>query len=245
MMFSYVTPAQRVPQDHPLRPIRALVDKALDDLSPTFQRMYSKIGRPSIPPERLIRALVLQMLYSIRSERQLMEQLDFNILYRWFVGLGLDDQVWSTTVFTMENRNGLAVAGEAGVASGTAERDAALKLIRSRRTSQRATLAGDKGYDTGPFVAQLRAVCVTPHVAQNSKRRRTAIDGRTTRHPGYAISQRTRKRVEEIFGWLKTVGLFRKLKHRGVPLVDSIFRFGLAVYNLVRIRNLTAEIALW
>lgn len=347
-MFSYVTPAQRVPQDHPLRPIRALVDQALADLSPTFQRMYSKIGRPSIPPERLIRALVLQMLYSIRSERQLMEHLDFNILYRWFVGLGLDDQVWSATVFTknrrrllesqvdvkffeavlsqartrgllsdehftvdgtlleawasqksfqrkdhtsgppddagnadvdfrgekrtndthesktdpsarlwrkargheaklaymahvlMENRNGMAVAGEAGVATGTAERDAALRLIRSRGGSQRVTLAGDKGYDTASFVAKLREVGVTPHVAQ---KRSSAIDGRTTRHAGYAISQRMRKRVEEIFGWLKTIGLFRKLKHRGVPLVDSIFRFGLAVYNLVRIRNLTAEIA--
>lgn len=348
-MFSYVTPAQRVPQDHPLRPIRALVDKALEDLSPTFRRMYSKIGRPSIPPERLIRALVLQMLYSIRSERQLMEHLDFNILFRWFVGLGLDDQVWSATVFTknrgrlldsqvdvkffeailsqarergllseehftvdgtlleawasqksfqrkdrkrsgppddpgnadvdfrgekrtndthasktdpsarlwrkargheaklaymahvlMENRNGLAVAGEAGVATGTAEWDAALKLLRSREASRRVTVAGDKGYDTAPFVAGLRAAGVTPHVAQ---RRTSAIDGRTTRHPGYAISQRARKRVEEIFGWLKTVGLFRKLKHRGVSLVDSIFRFGLATYNLVRIRNLTAEIA--
>jgi len=350
-MFSYLTPAQRVPKDHPLRPIRALVDTALKALSPTFSRVYSKIGRPSIPPERLIRALVLQMLYSIRSERQLMEQLDFDILYRWFVGLGLDDRVWDATVFTknrqrllrghvdekffeavlaqaaergllseehftvdgtlieawasqksfqrkdrsgpppedpgnpsvdfrgekrtnqthesktdpqarlwrkargheaklcymghvlMENRNGLAVAGEAVSPSGRAEREVALKLIQSTVRSERVTLGGDKNYDTAEFVASLRASGVTPHVAQNDTNWSSAIDGRTTRHPGYQISQRIRKRVEEIFGWLKTVGLLRKVKHRGETLVDSIFRFGLTVYNLVRIRNLAAEIA--
>lgn len=350
-MFSYITPAQRVPKDHPLRPIRTMVDAALKELSPTFQRLYSPIGRPSIPPERLIRASVLQMLYTIRSERQLMEQLDFNILYRWFVGLGMDDPVWDATVYTknrrrllegrvdvkffeailnqaeekgllseehftvdgtlieawasqksfqlkgrpspppddpgnpsvnfrgekranqthesktdpqaklwrkargheaklcymghalMENRNGLAVAGKATMASGYAEREAALELIESKTGGARITLGADKGYDVADFVESLRAMEVTPHVAQNDTNRSSAIDARTTRHPGYDVSQRIRKRVEEIFGWLKTVGLLRKVKHRGTALVDSVFRFGLAVYNLVRIRNLTAEAA--
>ena len=350
-MFSYITPAQRVPKDHPLRAIRTMVDAALKELSPTFQRLYSPIGRPSIPPERLIRASVLQMLYTIRSERQLMEQLDFNILYRWFVGLGMDDPVWDATVYTknrrrlldgrvdvkffeailsqakekgllseehftvdgslieawasqksfqrkdrpsptpddpgnpsvnfrgekrandthesktdpqaklwrkargheaklcymghalMENRNGLAVAGKATLASGYAEREAALELIEPKAGGSRITLGGDKGYDVGDFVESLRAMEVTPHVAQNDTNRSSAIDARTTRHPGYDVSQRVRKRVEEIFGWLKTVGLLRKVKHRGTERVDSTFRFGLAVYNLVRIRNLTAEAA--
>jgi len=350
-MFSYITPAQRVPKDHPLRPIRSMVDAALKELSPTFQRLYSPIGRPSIPPERLIRASVLQMLYTIRSERQLMEQLDFNILYRWFVGLGMDDPIWDATVYTknrrrlldgrvdvkffeailgqakekgllseehftvdgtlveawasqksfqrkdrpspppddpgnpsvnfrgekrandthesktdpqaklwrkargheaklcymghalMENRNGLAVAGKATLASGYAEREAALELIEPKAGGSRITLGGDKGYDVADFVESLRAMEVTPHVAQNDTNRSSAIDARTTRHPGYEVSQRVRKRVEEIFGWLKTVGLLRKVKHRGIDRVDSTFRFGLAVYNLVRIRNLTAEAA--
>jgi transposase len=350
-MFSYITPAQRVPKDHPLRAIRVLVDAALKEMSPVFQRLYSRIGRPSIPPEKLIRASVLQMLYTIRSERQLMEQLDFNILYRWFVGLGMDDRVWDPTVYTknrarllrgqvdvrffaavleqarekgllseehftvdgtlieawasqksfqpkdqpkppsddpgnpsidfrgqkrrnethesktdpqsrlfrkargheaklcymghvlMENRNGLAVSGMATIASGHAERDAALKLIEPRTGNSRLTLGADKAYDTADFVEALRDVQVTPHVAQNTTNRSSAIDARTTRHAGYEVSQRKRKRVEEIFGWMKTVGILRKVKLRGQVLVDSLFRFGLTVYNLVRIRNLTAEMA--
>ena len=350
-MFSYITPAQRVPKDHPLRAIRVLVDAALKEMSPVFQRLYSRIGRPSIPPEKLIRASVLQMLYTIRSERQLMEQLDFNILYRWFVGLGMDDRVWDPTVYTknrarllrgqvdvrffaavleqargeglvaeehfpvdgtlieawasqksfqpkdqpkppsddpgnpsidfrgqkrrnethesktdpqarlfrkargheaklcymghvlMENRNGLAVSGMATIASGHAERDAALELIEPRTGNSRLTLGADKAYDTADFVEALRDVQVTPHVAQNTTNRSSAIDARTTRHAGYEVSQRKRKRVEEIFGWMKTVGILRKVKLRGQVLVDSLFRFGLAVYNLVRIRNLTAEMA--
>lgn len=350
-MFSYITPAQRVPKDHPLRPIRVLVDAALKEMSPVFQRLYSRIGRPSIPPEKLIRASVLQMLYTIRSERQLMEQLNFNILYRWFVGLGMDDRVWDPTVYTknrarllrgqvdvrffeaileqarekgllseehftvdgtlieawasqksfqpkdrpvppsddpgnpsisfrgqkrtnethesktdpqsrllrkargheaklcymghvlMENRNGLAVAGMTTIASGHAERDAALTLIKPRTGDARLTLGADKAYDTADFVESLRDVQVTPHVAQNMTNRSSAIDGRTTRHAGYEVSQRKRKRVEEIFGWMKTVGVLRKVKLRGQVLVDSLFRFGLTVYNLVRIRNLMAEMA--
>lgn len=352
-MFSYLTPAQRVPKDHPLRPIRLLVDEVLIELSPVFQRIYARTGRPSIPPERIIRALVLMMLYSIRSERQLMEQINFNILFRWFVGLGLDDSVWDVTVFSknrqrllageidvkffegilarakekgllseehftvdgtlieawasqksfqkkdrptpppddpgnptvnfrgeertndthesktdpqarlwrkargheaklcfmghalMDNRNGLAVAGCASIATGRAEREFALQLIdtKARPGGRRITLGADKNYDTAEMVRLLREMNVTPHVAQNDTRRSSAIDGRTTRHAGYEVSQRERKRVEEIFGWLKTVGLLRKVKYRGLELVDWIFRFGLAAYNLVRIRNLTMAMA--
>ena len=353
-MFSYLTPAQRVPKDHALRPIRLLVDEVLIELSPVFQRMYARTGRPSIPPERIIRALLLMMLYSIRSERQLMEQINFNILFRWFVGLGLDDRIWDVTVFSknrqrllgseidvkffegilararekgllseehftvdgtlieawasqksfqkkdqptlppdddpgnpsvdfrgekrtndthgsktdpqarlwrkargheaklcfmghalMENRNGLAVAGCASISTGRAEREVALDLIKSkaRPDGRRITLGGDKNYDTAELVARLREINVTPHVAQNDTNRSSAIDDRTTRHAGYEISQRKRKRVEEIFGWLKTIGLLRKVKYRGVVLVDWVFRFGLAAYNLVRIRNLTMATA--
>jgi transposase len=324
-MFSYITPAQRVPKDHPLRPIRALVDAALKELSPVFQRLYSRIGRPSIPPERLLRASVLQMLYTIRSERQLMEQLNFNILYRWFVGLGMDDRVWDVTVYTknrarllqgqinerffnaileqarakgllseehftvdgtlieawasqksfqrkdrpkppsddpgnpsinfrgetrtnethesktdpqsrlfrkargheaklcymghvlMENRNGLAVGAVATMASGYAERQAALELLSLPGGASRWTLGADKAYDQPDFVAALRDANITPHVAQNNTNRSSAIDDRTTRHPGYAVSQKKRMRVEEIFGWLKTVGILRKVKLKWTP----------------------------
>jgi transposase len=344
-LFSYIRPEQRVPADHPLRPIREMVDTVLRELSPEFARLYPKTGRPSIPPEKLLRALLLQVLYSIRSERQLMEQLDYNLLYRWFVGLSMDDAIWDATVFTknrerllagdvaraffervvahaharhllsaehftvdgtlieawaglksfrrkdaptpppddpgnptvnfhgerrsnathasttdpearlarksrgqeaqlayqghvlMENRNGLAVDTCVTQAVGIAEREAAAAMASNLRAG--ATLAGDKGYDTAGFVAVLRHRQITPHVAQNTTNRRSAIDGRTTRHPGYAISQQKRKRVEEIFGWAKTVGLFRQTRHRGVRRVGWMFTFALAVYNLVRIRNLT------
>ena len=344
-MFSYVRPEQRVPADHPLRPIRTLVDEVLRDLSPRFARLYAKTGRPSIPPEKLLRALLLQTLYSIRSERQLMEQLDFNILYRWFVGLSLDAPVWDVTVFTknrerllagdiaqaffaavvkqaqarallspehftvdgtlieawaglksftrrdaeppapedpgnptvdfhgerranathvsttdpearlmrkgqgreaklsyhghvlMENRHGLAVGTCVTLATGAAEREAAEMLTRRLRPG--ATLGADKGYDTRDFVAALRGRGITPHVAQHTTHRRSAIDGRTTRHPGYAVSQQKRKLVEEIFGWLKTIALLRKTRHRGVRRVGWMFTFAAAVYNLVRIRNLS------
>jgi transposase len=321
-------------------------------MSPRFQRLYSRTGRPSIPPERLLRALLLQVLYTLRSERQLMEHLDYNILFRWFVGLSLDDKVWDATTFTknrdrllngdvatiffeqvlaeagrigllsnehftvdgtlveawasqksfkrkdspggdggddpgnpsvnfrgerrtnethqsttdpdarlyrkaggqeaklaylghvvMENRNGLAVGGCATQATGTAERDAALVLIGDIPRAGRSTLGGDKNFDTHGFVAAVREHGMTPHVAQNTSRRRSAIDGRTTRHPGYEVSQRKRKRVEEIFGWLKTVGMMRKTRHRGTALVDWMFTLALTGYNLVRIRNLTMAAA--
>jgi transposase len=344
-LFSYIRPEQRVPATHPLRPIRDMVDRALRELSPAFARLYAKSGRPSIPPEKLLRALLVQLLYSIRSERQLMEQLDYNLLYRWFVGLSMDDPIWDPTVFTknrdrllagdiaraffervlaqakaqqllsaehftvdgtlieawaglksfrpkgppaappddpgnptvnfhgerrsnathasttdpearlarrgrgqeaklayhghvlMENRHGLAVDTCVTQAVGTAEREAA--LVMATNLPPGATLGGDKGYDTSDFVAGLRARGVIPHVAQHTTHRRSAIDGRTTRHAGYRVSQQKRKRVEEIFGWAKTIALFRKTRHRGVHRVGWMFTFALAVYNLVRIRNLT------
>ena len=348
-MWSYRTPEQRVPPDHPLRAIRTMVDRALVELDPVFRRMYSPIGRPSIPPEQLLRALVLQLLYSVRSERLLMEQLDADMRFRWFVGLNADDPVWDPTVFTKnrtrllkgdvaqrffaavlrqakaadllndehfsvdgtlieawasqqsfkpkdpgtrkhrtprtppggagdfkgqhrsnethrsttdpdarlyrtgnaqearrcylghvlsENRHGLAVGGILSQATGTAERDAALALITTLPRAAHVTLGADKAYDTRDFVAALRAAGVTPHVSQNTTTRRSAIDGRTTRHPGYAVSAFKRRLAEGVFGWTKTVGLLRKTRHRGTTRVGWVFTFTLAVYDLVRMRTL-------
>ncbi len=348
-MFSYLSPEQRVPADHPLRPMRALTDQVLKQLSRRFARLYADIGRPSIPPEKLLRALLLQVLYTIRSERLLMEELDYNLLFRWFVGLGLDDPIWDVTVFTknrqrllegeiaeaffdavlaqaqsldllsnehftvdgtlleawaslksfkkkdggeqeppedpsnptvdfhgesrsnqthqsttdpeallarkgagkeaklsycghatMENRNGLVVNTRVTPATGTAEREAAAAMMADTPGDHRVTVGADKNYDTKDFVKQLREMNVTPHVSQ--KRRYSAIDGRTTTHAGYLLSQRKRKRVEEIFGWLKTVGAMRKLRHRGLQLVGWMFTFAAAAYNLVRIRNLVSAV---
>ena len=346
-MFSYLSPEQRVPQDHPLRPIRRMTDQALQRLSPRFERMYADIGRPSIAPEKLLRALLLQVLYTIRSERMLMEQLDYNLLFRWFVGLNMDDVVWVPTVFSknrdrllegavaeaffdevlreageqellseehftvdgtlleawasqksfqrkdapegpppedpgnptvdfhkekrtnethqsttdpdarlarkgkgkeaklsyaghvlMENRNGLVVNVRLTQATGTAEREAAVEMVDDIPGPKPVTVGADKNYDAEAMVQQLRERKATPHVAQNQERRRSAIDSRTTRHPGYQISQRARKKVEESFGWMKTVGLLRKLRHRGLERVGWIFTFTAAAFNLVRIRNL-------
>jgi transposase len=347
-MFSYISPEQRVPQDHPLRPIRRMVDQALEEMSPRFAELYSHRGRPSIPPEQLLRALVLQVLYSVRSERMLMEQLDYNLLFRWFVGLNMDDVVWDATVFSknrqrlldgdiaraffdevlaqarskellsdehftvdgtlveawaghksfkprgtkqpppddpgnptvdftgqkrsnkthesttdpdarlyrksfgtesklsysghvlMDNRHGLAADVRLTQATGLAEREAALDMMIELRGSKRQTLGADKAYDVREFVEWLRALRVTPHIAAKNASY-TMIDKRTKRHPGYAISQRRRKRVEEIMGWLKTVGLMRKTRHRGVERVGWMFTFAAAAYNLVRIRNLAFE----
>lgn len=346
-MFSFISPEARVPQDHPLRAIRVLVDEVLVDLSPRFETLYSRVGRPSIPPEKLLRAQLLQVLYTVRSERQLMEQLDYNLLFRWFVGLNMDDAVWDPTVFTknrqrllegevataflervvdqarrrgllsgehftvdgtlleawaglksfkrkgetppppddpgnptvnfhgeqrsnathasttdpearlarkgdvreaklayaghavIDNRHGLVVNAEATQATGTAEREAGIEMASV--LPEGATLGADKGYDTRAFVEALRSLRVTPHVAQHTTKRSSAIDRRTTRHAGYLVSQQKRKLVEEVFGWLKTVGLMRKLRHRGTRRVDWIFTFATAVYNLVRIRNLTEQ----
>ncbi len=278
-MWSYVPMEQRIPPDHPVRAMRPLVDAVLRELSPRFAELYSRVGRPSIAPEKLLRALLLQVLYTVRSERLLMEQLDYNLLFRWFVGLEMDDPVWNATVFTKNrerllagdiargffdrvvaharergllsdehftvdgtlDRNGLAVGGCVIPASGYAERAAALELLGALDRDRRLTLGADKGYDTRDFVAAVRLLGVTPHVAQNTRHRASAIDGRTTRHAGYAVSQQRRKRVEEIFGWLKTVGLMRKTRHRGARRVDWMFTLALAAYNLVRLRNLTAQ----
>src|SRR5437899_9707822 len=346
-LFSYVSPEQRVPADHPLRGIRQMTDRVLATLSGKFARMYSDIGRPSIAPEKLLRALLLQVLYTVRSERLLMEQLDYNLLFRWFVGLNMDDAVWDPTVFTknrerllagdiaqafftqvlaqarqrnllsdehftvdgtlieawaslksfkqkdaasgpppddpgnptvdfhgerrrnvthrsttdpdarlfrkakgheaklvyqghvlMENRHGLAVEGCVTRASGYGERAAPLEMLGHRATPGRITVGADKGYETRDFVEALRLLQVTPHVAQNTSNRSSAIDARTTRHAGYEVSQQKRKRIEEIFGWLKTIGLLRQTRHRGRRRVGWMFVFSLAVYNLVRIRNL-------
>jgi transposase len=349
-MFSYLSPEARVPKDHPLRPLRQMVNQALRELSQDFQAMYSREGRPSIPPEKLLRALLLQVLYTIRSERLLMEQLDYNLLFRWFVGLSMDDKVWNHSVFSknrerflrsdlaaaffrrildqaaaagllsdehftvdgtlieawaslksfrpkdgpppegggrnpavdfhgekrlnrthasttdpearlfkkakgkeaklcfmghvlMENRHGLVVSPRLTAATGTAEREAAVGLVEGVPGRHPITVGADKAYDTHEFVQSLRALKAVPHVAQNCNGRKSAIDGRTTRHPGYAVSQRLRKRVEEIFGWMKTVGNLRKTRHRGEDRVGWVFTLTAAAYNLVRMRNLTVAMS--
>jgi transposase len=344
-MFSYISAEQRVPRDHPLRAIRTMTDAALRQLNARFDAIYAAVGRPSIPPERLLRALLLQVLYTVRSERMLMEQLDYNFLFRWFVGLNIDDPVWDVTVFTknrdrllkgevaeaffeavlaqanqrdllsnehftvdgtlieawagqksfkrkdqpeaktppddpgnpsvdfhgeqrrndthqsttdpearlarkgagkeaklsyaghvlMENRYGLVVNCCVTQATGRAEAEAALAMVEEIPGWHRVTLGADKGYDRKELVHEMREHQVTPHFALKDT---SIIDQRTTRHAGYAISQRMRKRVEEIFGWLKTVGGLAKTRHRGVALVDWIFCFALTGYNLVRMRNL-------
>ena len=348
-LFSYVALADRVPSDHPLRSIRAFVDPILRELSPRFDAIYAKTGRPSIPPEQLLKALLLQVLYTVRSERMLCEQLEYNLLFRWFVGLGLNERAWVPTVFTknrdrllrgdiaeaffqavvrearhrnwlsdehftvdgtlleawasqksfrpkdelppsdgtrnpdvnfrgekrsnethrsttdpdarlakkargkesklscranvlMENRNGLIVQTQLLHSTGTAECEAVLARVdRLPKGKRRRTLGADKGYDTRAFVAGVRARGVTPHVAQNTANRRSAIDGRTTRHGGYAVSQKKRKLVEQGFGWKKSVGLLRKLRHRGIERVEWIYTFTSAAFNLVRMRSLLLE----
>jgi transposase len=343
-MFSYVSPEQRVPSDHPLRAIRALVDAVLRELSPDFDRLYASVGRPSVPPERLLRAQLLQIFYSIRSERLLMEQLDYNILFRWFVGMDMDEPVWTPTVFTknrdrllnqelartffrqviaqaqdlmsdehftvdgtlieawasqksfkrkdgdtdgdganfhgqtrkndthasttdpdarlyrkskgaearlaylghllIENRHGLIGDAMATHADGTAERDAAMLMLHAQGQAtpwRRRTIGADKNYDTHAFVHVSRELGVTPHVTQNVKRRGgSAIDARTTRHDGYAISQSCRPRIEPAFGWLKTIAWMRKVKLRGLPKVEWLFVFASAAFNLLRLPKLRA-----
>ena len=352
-LFSYVDIEKRVRRDHPLRTIKTFVDEALAGLHREFAALYSRIGRPSIPPEQLLRAMLLQAFYSIRSERQLMERIEFDLLFRWFVGLGIDDPVWDATTFTknrdrllegevahaflaavlaiprvkrllscdhftvdgtlieawasmksfkpkdgddppsddppagggrnvevdfhgerrgnathastsdpdarlyrrgrgreaklsylghvlMENRNGLIVEACVTRADGHAERHAALAMIeRVADRPSKITVGADKAYDTQDFVNELRAMNVTPHVAQNTSRR-SAIDGRVTRHAGYAVSQRIRKRIEEAFGWGKEVGSMRRTRFRGLPRVGLSFAFSAAAYNLVRLPKLVA-----
>jgi transposase len=350
-LFSYVDIETRVRRDHPLRTIRRLVNEALAALEADFAALYSGVGRPSIPPEKLLRAMLLQAFYSIRSERQLMERLDFDLLFRWFVGLGVDDAVWDHSTFSknrdrlldgdiaarflsavlalrqvkrllssdhfsvdgtlieawasmksfkpkagsdapppdgpsggrnaeadfhgekrsnathasttdpearlyrkgqgkeaklcfmghglMENRNGLIVDACLTPANGTSERVAALAMIEPLADRPgRITLGADKAYDTQDFVNELRSMNVTPHVAQNTSGRSSAIDARTTRHAGYAVSQRIRKKIEEAFGWMKMIGGQAKTKLRGEARVGFAFAFSAAAYNLVRMPKL-------
>lgn len=355
-LFSYVDLEARVRGDHPLRVIRAIANAALSDLSRAFDRLYTDFGRPSIAPEKLLRAMLLQAFYGIRSERQLMERLEFDLLFRWFIGLGVDDPVWDHSTFSknrdrllegeiaakflaavlaqpkvkrllssdhfsvdgtlieawasiksfrrkdgndnddqgpgrnaerdfhrekrsnethrsttdpdarlykkgdgqpaklcyightlMENRHGLAVGGRISQATGTAERETALELIDGRRSRRRRiTLGADKAYDVEQFVHDLRDRLVTPHIAidghlsKTGKPRKTAVDGRTTRHAGYDISQRCRKRIEEVFGWIKSSAGLTKVKLRGRDRVDAAFTMALAAYNLVRLPKLLA-----
>ena len=350
-LFSYLSPEALVPPEHPLRRIRPLVNAALERLSAEFDAIYADAGRPSIPPERLLRALLLQAFFSVRSERQLMEQLAYNMMFRWFVGLSMDASVWDVTVFTknrdrllqgdiarkflaevvadpkikpllsdehfsvdgtmidawasmksfrpkdgsgepptpgrngerdfhgekrsnethasttdpdarlykkangqpaklchlghviIENRSGLVVAASLTPATGIAEREAAVAMVEALGGGQRITLGADKAYDTADFIAEMRRLRVTPHVAQNDTNRRSAIDGRTTRHPGYAVSLRKRKRIEEVFGWMKTAAGMRKTRHRGTARVGWMFTLTAAAYNLVRMPKLLGAAA--
>jgi transposase len=351
-LFSYVDLEARVGKNHPLRSIRAIVNEALAALAGEFSALYSPIGRPSIPPEKLLRAMLLQAFYSIRSERQLMDRLEFDLLFRWFVGIGIDDAAWDHSVFSknrdrllegdiaakllsavlaqprvkrllstdhfsvdgtlieawasmkslkpkegsdepptdgsgrnreadfhgekrsndthasttdpearlyrkgagkeaklcfmghalMENRNGLVVDACLTPADGHAERVAALHMIEPLADRPQAiTVGADKDYDAEDFVNELRSMKVTPHVAQNTSGRSSAIDGRTTRHAGYAVSQRIRKRIEEAFGWIKTIAGQEQTKFRGCDRVGWAFTFAAAAYNLTRLPKLLAE----
>jgi transposase len=343
-VFSYVSLEERVPADHPLRAIRQTVDEILAQMSARFDSLYATSGRPSIPPERLLRALLLQIFFSVRSERMLMQQLDYNLLFRWFAGLEIDEPVWNHAVFSknrdrllneelareffalvleraqahlskehftvdgtlieawashksfqrkdggtgdggnfhgqqrkndthqsrtdpdaklyrksngseaklsylghvmVENRNGLIVEAMVTEADGKAEADAALLMAQTRQTQRpggRITIGADKAYDQGELVRTLREMGVTPHVAQNDTRRRSTIDGRTTRHEGYAISQRKRPLIEKIFGWLKPIGGLKKVKLRGLEKVAWLFQFAAAAFNLWRIPKLEATV---
>src|ERR1700747_2080477 len=294
-VFSYISPEQRVRKDHPLRPVRTMVDKVLKELSPEFDKMYSKVGRPSIPPAQLLRALLLQMLYSVRSERLLVEEIDYNILFRWFVGLNLDDAVWDATVFT-KNRDRLLEAEVAkeflslvveqargqGWASdehftvdgSLLEAWAGVKSFQPKNKKS-SSPPDDPGNPTVDYRGEKRSnethESKSDPEAQMARKgpgkeaklsysgnllvenrnglivdsrvwEATGTDSRTARHAGYAISQKKRKRIEECFGWLKTIALLRKVRHRGTLKVDWIFTFACAAYNLVRMRNLMRSV---
>lgn len=352
-LFSFVSQEERIPKNHPLRKIKLIVNTALKGMSEAFEKMYARIGRPSIAPEKLVRCLLLQILYTIRSERMLMEQLKYNLLFRWFVGLSMDDPVWDHSVFSknrerfiasdlahqlfnqikeqalksgllsdehftvdgtlieawaslksfakkeagksgsdrngrdgeagggdeavdfhgekrsnethesttdpesrlfkkgrgkearlsfmghvlMENRNGLVMDGGVTSATGKAECEAALEMIGTVEGTHRITVGADKRFDEKDFIFGLRQMKATPHVAK--KKIGKTIDQRTMRHSGYGESQRKRKRIEEIFGWMKTIGTMRKVKHRGRLIVNWNFQLNMSAYNMVRMVNLT------
>lgn len=352
-MFSYIPLEARIPTDHPLRGMKKMIDRVLQSMNKTFDSIYSHTGRPSIAPEMLIKALFLQILYGIRSEKLILDQIEFNLLYRWFVGLDPDAKVWDESVFSknrdrvlseksidelfenvlkqaeennllskdhftvdgtlveawaslkslkeddkidqnkndgdkgnltvdfkgekrtnethtsstdpeakiytkskgvaaklcfmghllMENRNGIPVEVDTTIASYHAEHEAALNMAKKAEIKQGSTMGGDKHYDNDPFCEELRKRGITPHVAQNihPKKHNSAVDGRTTRHEGYEISLRKRKRIEEIFGWLKTFGIMRRPHFRGLQKIKRLFKFSVAVYNVLRIRNLMAQ----
>ena len=337
-MFSYVSVDARVPADHPIRKLRELVDGVLAEMDPLFERRYAKTGRPSIPPERLLRASLLQVVYSVRSERLLMEQLDYNLLFRWFVGLNIDDPVWDHSTFSfnrerlfdeevaqqffdntvlvaqlkqltsnehfsvdgtlleawashksfrpkdgggddddfhgqsrsndthesttdpdarlarkgkgkeaklsyqanalMENRNGLLMAVDVCHATGTSEREGALRLIDEMFLGKDCTLGADKGYDTHEFVAALHDRGILPHIARNTAGRRSAVSDDIAGSVGYCVSQQIRKRIEQPFGWGKVFGGLRKLMRVGLPDVKAWTLWVFAAYNLVRIGGL-------
>jgi len=347
VMLTAITPDAKVPQDHPIRAIKPIVDRALRDLSPVFTAMYAKVGRPSIPPEHLLKAELLRAFFTVPSARRFCEQLEYNLLFKWFLDLNIDDPAFDASTFSknqerllkhdvarqflaavtaeakrrqllssdhftvdgtllqawaslksvrprdddgappagggrnrdvdfrgqrrrnethvsqtdpearlarkgdgqetklcfaghvlMENRTGLVVDLLLTQATGTAEREAALELLGRRGNRQRATVGADKAYDTTDFIDGCRALNVTPQVAQHTTRRRSRIDRRTTRHRGYAIAQRIRKRVEEIFGWVKTVGGGRKLRYLGVARNEAWATIAGAAYNLVRMAHI-------
>ena len=343
-MFSYLSPEERVPADHPIRMIRRMTDEALRELSERFATLYSSLGRRSVAPEKLLRALLLQFFFSVPSERRLMEELHYNLLFRWFVGMNMDEEVWDVTVFSknrqrlldgdiaqaflqkvveqarkqgllssdhftvdgtlleawasmksyqkkenppeqgsgtrgrkllrdthecktdpeahlyrksnhgefklsylghvlMENRNGMPVAARVTGAAPQGEWEAALDmLVAVHDGARRITVAADKAYDDAEFLRRARAKAITPHVQKHeSDKRRSNLDGRTTRHAGYEISIRKRKRIEHIFGWLKTVALMRKVRHRGQARLQWMFTLAVSAYNLVRLSRLTVQ----
>src|SRR5438067_1208742 len=239
-VFSYISPEERVPQDHPLRPLRVMTDEAPQQLQPRFNNLYAKIGRPSIPPEDPGNATV-DFHGEKRSNQTHASKTDPDAKMAR-KGKGKEAKLSYNGNLLVENRNGLIVNTEVFEANGTAERDAALVMLEQIPGTKHVTVGGDKGYDTADFVAECRNLKVTPHVAQNLERRGgSAIDARTTQRAGYAISQRKRKRVEECFGWLKTIALLRKVRHRGIFKVGWVFTFAAAAYNLVRMRNLAIQ----
>src|SRR5438128_9821030 len=239
-VFSYVSPEQRVPQDHPLRSLRALTDEALRDLQPRFNKLYAKTGRPSIAPDDPGNATV-DFHGEKRSNQTHASKTDPDAKMAR-KGKGKEAKLSYNGNLLVENRNGLIVNTEVFEANGTAERDAALVMLEQIPGTKQVTVGGDKAYDTTDFVAECRNLKVTPHVAQNLERPGgSAIDARTTQHPGYAISQRKRKRSEECFGWLKTIALLRKVRHRGIFKVEWVFTFAAAAYNLVRLRKLAIQ----